>query len=65
MPTSSRAHHTAHDPDSHKGALEGDRPTDEQQSNAHAPALDDQGLPSDETAIAEDVIGANEDESVG
>jgi len=57
--------HTAKDPDLHKGAIEGDRPTDEQQGNPHAPALDDRGLPADEIAIAEDVIGANEDESQG
>jgi hypothetical protein len=53
------------DPDGHKGAIEGDRPTDEQQGNENAAALDDDGLPADETAIAEDVIGANEDETQG
>jgi hypothetical protein len=53
------------DPDVHKGAIEGDRPTDEQQGNENAAALDENGLPADETAIAEDAIGANEDETQG
>jgi hypothetical protein len=53
------------DPDIHKGALEGDRPTDEQQGNPHGDGLDDRGMPTDETAIAEDVIGANVDETQG
>ena len=51
--------------DKHKGALEGDRPGDEQQGNRNAPALDENGLPIDEVAIAQDVIGANEDETEG
>jgi len=51
------------DPDSHKGAIEGDRPTDEQQGNPNAPALDDEGLPNEPLAIAEDRIGANVDDS--
>lgn len=45
--------------------MEGDRPGDPQQWNHHAPALDDGGLPSDTVAIAQDVIGANEDETEG
>jgi hypothetical protein len=54
------------DPDQVKGAVEGDRPTDRQHSNPNAPAgLDDEGLPKDRIAIAEDVIGANEDETQG
>jgi hypothetical protein len=53
------------DQDISKGAVEGDRPTDEQFGNRNAPAIDDEGLPNDEVAIAEDVIGANEDESEG
>jgi hypothetical protein len=52
--------------DEHVGAVEGDRPTDRPQNgNENAPALDDQGLPNDETKIAEDVIGANLDETEG
>jgi hypothetical protein len=50
------------DPDMHKGAIEGDRPTDEQQGNANAPALDANGLPANPVAIAQDRIGANADD---
>ena len=53
------------DPDVRKGALEGDRPSDVQEGNENAPALDENGLPADPVAIAEDVLGANEDESQG
>ena len=59
------AHPKPADQDQSKGAVEGDRPTDEQHSNRNAPALDDEGLPSDRVAIAEDVIGANVDGSEG
>ena len=51
------------DPDLHKGAIQGDRPDDEQQGNANVPALDESGLPAKLTAIAEDRIGANVDDS--
>jgi hypothetical protein len=54
-----------HDADEHKGALEGDRPSDPAQGNSNAPALDANGLPNDPVAICEDVIGANEDETQG
>ncbi len=54
------------DPDLDKGAVEGDRPTDKQQGNENAPrALDANGLPKDRLAIAEDVIGANADQTQG
>jgi hypothetical protein len=53
------------DPDQDKGAVEGDRPTDNQHYNHNAPALDEDGMPSDRVAIAEDVIGANVDGSEG
>jgi hypothetical protein len=54
------------DSDEHLGAVEGDRPSDRpQQGNASAPALDEQGLPSDPAAIAADKIGANLDETEG
>ena len=53
------------DPDQNKGAVEGDRPTDKQQGNDNATALDDDGLPKDRVAIAEDVIGANADQTQG
>ena len=49
------------DQDLHKGAIEGDRPGDEQQGNRNAPALDSEGLPARPVAIAEDRIGANAD----
>jgi hypothetical protein len=53
-------------PDQHEGAVEGDRPTDSPQNgNPNAPALDEQGMPDDETKVAEDVIGANADETQG
>lgn len=51
------------DPDLHKGAIQGDRPGDEQQGNANVPALNENGLPAKLTAIAEDRIGANVDDS--
>jgi hypothetical protein len=51
--------------DEHEGAVEGDKPTDREQGNANAPGLDDQGLPDDKDKIAEDVIGANADETQG
>jgi hypothetical protein len=53
------------DPDVHKGAVEGDRPDEPQHGNPNAPALDDKGWPDDPVAIAEDRIGANEDETQG
>jgi hypothetical protein len=50
----------------HLGAVEGDRPSDRpQQGNPNADGLDEQGLPNDPVKIAEDVIGANEDETTG
>ena len=53
----------ANDSDLHKGAIEG--PPDGQ-GNANAEgALDETGWPRDEVAIAEDVLGANEDETQG
>ena len=56
----------ANDPDQDKGAVEGDRPTDKQQGNNNADgALDSNGMPKDRVAIAEDVIGANVDETQG
>jgi len=54
-----------HDPDIHKGAIEGDKPGDEQQGNPNGDGVDDDGLPDDPVATAEDELGANEDESQG
>lgn len=53
------------DNDIHKGAVEGDRPNDEQHSNPNGSGVNDQGMPNDPVATAEDAIGANEDESEG
>lgn len=54
-----------HDPDVHKGAIEGDRPDDEQIGNPNGDGVDDEGLPDDPVATAQDKIGANEDKSQG
>lgn len=53
------------DQDVHKGAIEGDRPTDEQIGNPHGEGVDEDGLPNDPVAVAEDALGAQEDESQG
>ena len=53
------------DPASHKGAVEGDRPSDEETGNPSGDGVDENGLPDDPVATAQDVIGANEDESQG
>jgi len=52
---------TSPDQDIHKGATEDGRPS----ASTNAPGLDDEGLPNDATAIAEDAIGAREDGSQG
>jgi hypothetical protein len=57
-----RHRHPEIDSDLQKGAIEG--PPDSS-SDPHAPGLDDDGLPNDEVAIAQDVLGANEDETQG
>ena len=50
------------DSDLQKGAIEGGA----EQGNLNAEgALDEQGLPCDEVAIAQDVLGANEDQTQG
>jgi hypothetical protein len=56
---------TPTDPDIHKGAVEGDRPTDKQMGNPHDDGVDENGMPDDPIAIAEDVEGANADETQG
>jgi hypothetical protein len=54
------------DQDKSKGAVEGDRPTDKQQGNENADQpLGADGKPVDRIAIAEDVIGANADQTQG
>jgi hypothetical protein len=54
-----------HDPAAHKGALEGDRPEDEQQGNPHGKGVDADGLPDDPVATAEDAEGAEADQTQG
>jgi hypothetical protein len=49
------------DPDGRKGAMEDERPC----PTTNAPGLDDDGLPNDEIAIAEDALGARADGSQG
>ena len=63
MPTEHAA--SPRDPDHHKGALEGDRPDDEQTPNRHGDGLNDEGLPNDPVACAEDAIGAKVDNTQG
>ena len=53
------------DPEIHKGAIEGDRPEDEQIGNPHGDGLNEEGMPNDPIGTAEDEIGANEDKSQG
>jgi len=57
-----RANET-HDQDLRKGAVE-DGPNTLGNLNAED-ALDEAGLPRDEIAIAQDVLGANEDDTQG
>jgi hypothetical protein len=49
------------DADIHKGAMEDERPC----AARNSPGLDDDGLPNDETAIAQDALGARQDGSQG
>jgi hypothetical protein len=51
--------------DEHLGAVEGDQAGDTAQGNPNATALDEQGLPKDDVAIWEDVLGANTDGTEG
>jgi hypothetical protein len=55
----------AMDPDLEKGAVEGPPNNPQEHGNANAPGLDENGMPNDEVAIAQDVIGANVDETEG
>ncbi len=58
---SSDTEHGSKDHDIHKGAFEDGCPS----ATTNAPGLDDEGLPNDETAIAEVALGAREDGSQG
>jgi hypothetical protein len=53
------------DPEIHKGAIEGDRPTDEQNVDPRGTGVDKNGLPNDPVATAQDKEGANADETQG
>ena len=53
------------DQDIHKGAIEGDQPGDEQPGNPNGDGIDEQGMPNDPVATAQDEIGANADETQG
>ena len=52
---------TSRDQDIHKGAMEDERPSE----TTNALALDEDGLPNDETAIFEDALGARADGTQG
>lgn len=52
---------TSRDQDISKGAVEDECPS----GATNAPALDADGLPNDEKAIAEDAVGAGEDGTQG
>ncbi len=59
-------HPAAHrDQYARKGTLEGDTPSEPQQCNCHGAGLDDDGMPCDLIAIAEDVEGAGVDDTQG
>ena len=53
------------DQDRHKGAIEGDRPTDEQNVSNKGKGVDKNGLPNDPIATAQDKEGANADRTQG
>jgi hypothetical protein len=53
------------DPDIHKGAIEGDRPSDEQNVSNKGTGVDQNGLPNDGKARAENEKGANADGTQG
>ena len=60
---SKQVEHHQDDSDFEKGAIEGG-PGDQGNNNAPG-SLGEDGLPQDEVAIAEDVLGANEDGTQG
>jgi hypothetical protein len=53
------------DPAAHKGAIEGDRPSDEQNVENKGNGVDTNGTPNDPVATAQDKEGANADETQG
>ena len=57
---------TGEKPVEHKGAVEGDHRSDKEQGNKNAVgALDKNGLPKNNKAIAQDSIGARADDTQG
>jgi hypothetical protein len=55
----------ADDPAVHKGAIEGDRPSDEQNVDHKGKGVDQNGMPNDPVATAQDREGANNDKTQG
>jgi hypothetical protein len=53
------------DPAAHKGAIEGDCPSDEQNVENKGNGVDTNGTPNDPVATAQDKEGANADETQG
>jgi hypothetical protein len=53
------------DPDTHKGATEGDKPSDKQVGNAAGTGVDKNGMPNNPVATAQDEKGANADKTQG
>ncbi len=66
MITAPAMHPPAHrDQFTEKGTIEGDRPADPHPAPPRDQALDENGLPADEVAIAWDALGAEIDETQG
>ncbi len=53
------------DPAAHKGAIEGDRPSDEQNVENKGNGVDKNGKPNNPVAQAQDKEGANADSTQG
>jgi len=66
-PTPTPPAHVPHNiSDEHLGAVEGERASDTQEGNLNAARVDaEDQSPEDEVAVAEDVLGANIDETQG
>lgn len=60
-----RKHTDADDQDMHKGAVEGDRPNDRQNSNPQGSGVDNNGMPNQPVKTAQDREGANADDTQG
>jgi hypothetical protein len=63
--TTSQPEHEVSENDAGKGAVESDRPVDPKKTPPRGGPLGEDGLPADKTAVCEDAIGANVDESQG